>query len=160
MIRNLLLSAWLATAASAALAQAPAEPPVSSTSGAVSEAPGAAPAETPARASRPSGPAADPAPDRDDATAAGEGSQDTTKGSEPAATAPPGVKTLSGMSVLGNQEAPTSLVIVPWKSSEMGAGIGVSRALDTTIGPVDKDVFARELEYYEIRETSAERTAN
>ena len=56
-----------------------------------------------------------------------------------------------GMSILGNQEAPKSLVIVPWKSSEIGAGIGVSRALDTSIRPVDKDVFMRELRYYEIR---------
>ena len=31
----------------------------------------------------------------------------------------PGAKAL-GMSILGNQEAPTSLVIVPWKSSELG----------------------------------------
>ena len=63
----------------------------------------------------------------------------------------PEVKALSGMSVLGNQEAPKSLVIVPWKSSEIGSGLGVSRALDTAIRPVDKEVFLRELEYYEIR---------
>ena len=55
------------------------------------------------------------------------------------------------MSILGNQEAPTSLVIVPWKSSEIGNGIGVSRALDTGIHAVDRDVFMRELSYYEIR---------
>jgi hypothetical protein len=60
-------------------------------------------------------------------------------------------KAMSGMSILGNQEAPKSLVIVPWKSSEIGTGIGVSRALDTRIRPVDKDVFMRELAYYEIR---------
>jgi hypothetical protein len=62
-----------------------------------------------------------------------------------------GVKTLSGMSILGNQEAPKSLVIVPWKSSEIGNGIGVSRALDTSPRAVDKDVFSRELRYYQIR---------
>jgi hypothetical protein len=64
-------------------------------------------------------------------------------------------KTLAGISILGNQEAPKSLVIVPWKSSEIGAGIGVSRALDTTIRAVDKDVFMRELRYYEIRSSDA-----
>jgi hypothetical protein len=64
-------------------------------------------------------------------------------------------KALAGMSILGNQEAPKSLVIVPWKSSEIGAGIGVSRALDTTIRAVDKDVFMRELRYYEIRASDA-----
>jgi hypothetical protein len=63
------------------------------------------------------------------------------------------VKVLSGMSILGNKEAPKSLVIVPWKSSELGAELGVSRALDTSIRPVDKDVFMRELEYYELRES-------
>jgi hypothetical protein len=61
-------------------------------------------------------------------------------------------KAMSGMSILGNQETPKSLVIVPWKSSEIGNGIGVSRALDTRIRAVDKDVFTRELKYYEIRE--------
>ena len=30
-------------------------------------------------------------------------------------------KLLSGMSIVGNDEAPKSLVIVPWKSSELGA---------------------------------------
>jgi len=62
-----------------------------------------------------------------------------------------GPRGLAGMSILGNQETPTSLVIVPWKSSEIGNGIGVSRALDTGIHAVDRDVFMRELRYYEIR---------
>lgn len=60
-------------------------------------------------------------------------------------------KSMLGMSILGNQEAPKSLVIVPWKSSEIGNGIGVSRALDTSIRAVDKEVFMRELKYYAIR---------
>jgi hypothetical protein len=60
-------------------------------------------------------------------------------------------KSMSGMSILGNQETPKSLVIVPWKSSEIGNGIGVSRALDTRIRAVDKDVFMRELKYFAIR---------
>jgi hypothetical protein len=73
-----------------------------------------------------------------------------------APTAAPGAapndpKAMSGMSILGNQETPKSLVIVPWKSSEIGNGIGVSRALDTRIRAVDKDVFMRELKYYSIR---------
>lgn len=72
-------------------------------------------------------------------------------GAAPAQKPATETKAMSGMSILGNQEAPKSLVIVPWKSSEIGAGIGVSRALDTRIRPVDKDVFMRELAYYEIR---------
>jgi hypothetical protein len=60
-------------------------------------------------------------------------------------------KTLSGMSILGNQEAPKALVIVPWKSSQLGDQVGLSKTLDDGRQPVDKDVFMRELEYYEIR---------
>jgi hypothetical protein len=65
-------------------------------------------------------------------------------------TSVPGGNAL-GMSVLGNQEAPTSLVIVPWKSSEVGRATGISPMLDDSRGPVDKEVFMRELRYYEIR---------
>jgi len=60
-------------------------------------------------------------------------------------------KELSGMSVLGNNEAPKSLVIVPWKSSQIGDGIGVVESLSNRPMPVDRDVFARELHYYELR---------
>ncbi len=72
-----------------------------------------------------------------------------------AAAAPNDPKSMSGMSILGNQETPKSLVIVPWKSSEIGNGIGVSRALDTRIRAVDKDVFMRELKYFAIRSGNA-----
>ena len=60
-------------------------------------------------------------------------------------------KTMSGMSILGNEEAPKSLVIVPWKSSELGEDINLSDTLDDRARPVDKEVFLRELSYYEIR---------
>ena len=60
-------------------------------------------------------------------------------------------KALSGMSVLGNQEAPKALVIVPWKSSEIGASLGISTMLDDSKQPVDKEVFMRALSYYEVR---------
>jgi hypothetical protein len=60
-------------------------------------------------------------------------------------------KTMSGMSILGNEEAPKSLVIVPWKSSEMGDAITLSDTLDDRATPVDKEVFLRQLRYYEIR---------
>ena len=60
-------------------------------------------------------------------------------------------KTLAGISILGNQDSPKSLVIVPWKGSEIGDMPGLSRLLDDAVQPVDKDVFMRELSYYEIR---------
>ena len=60
-------------------------------------------------------------------------------------------KTMSGMSILGNEEAPKSLAIIPWKSSELGDDISLSDSLDDRARPVDKEVFLRELHYYEIR---------
>jgi hypothetical protein len=60
-------------------------------------------------------------------------------------------KTMSGMSILGNEEAPKSLVIIPWKSSELGDDISLSDTLDDRARPVDKEVFLRQLSYYEIR---------
>ena len=63
----------------------------------------------------------------------------------------PAFKAMSGMSVLGNNEAPKSLVIVPWKASELGDELGMRNLLDERAKPVDRDVFMRELDYYEIR---------
>ena len=60
-------------------------------------------------------------------------------------------RNMSGMSILGNEEAPKSLVIIPWKSSEMGDALTFSDTLKDSARPVDKDVFLRELRFYEIR---------
>ena len=65
-----------------------------------------------------------------------------------------GEKELSGMSIVGDHESPKSLVIVPWKSSELGDTLDVSRLLDDGRRPVDRDVFMRQLSYYELREES------
>ena len=75
-------------------------------------------------------------------------------GEEGKLTSVPGGKAL-GMSILGNQEAPKALVIVPWKSSELANGPGVSTLLDDSRRPVDKEVFMRMLSYYEIRSETA-----
>ena len=60
-------------------------------------------------------------------------------------------KTMSGMSILGNEEAPKSLVIIPWKSSELGETVSLADTLDDRARPVDREVFLRELRFYEIR---------
>ena len=65
-------------------------------------------------------------------------------------------KAMSGMSILGNEEAPKSLVIVPWKSSELGDNISLSDTLDDRARPVDKEVFLRQLHFYEIRAGKAQ----
>ena len=59
-------------------------------------------------------------------------------------------KTLRGMSVLGNNEAPMSLFIVPWKSSELGVETSLTRTLNERDVPVDRDVFMRELAFYQV----------
>lgn len=69
----------------------------------------------------------------------------------PAAPAPAGEKQVAGMSILGNDEAPKALVIVPWKSADMGSALAVAKGLDAGREPVDRKVFARAVEYYEIR---------
>ena len=60
-------------------------------------------------------------------------------------------KEVSGMSIVGNNETPKSLVIVPWKSSEIGQESKLnSNLLSDGLTPVDKDVFMRELEFYKL----------
>ena len=61
-----------------------------------------------------------------------------------------GAKELSGMSIVGNDEAPKSLYIVPWKSSEIGVETTLTTTLDDKDVPVDRDVFMRQLEFYRI----------
>ena len=60
-------------------------------------------------------------------------------------------KLVSGMSIVGNDEAPKSLVIVPWKSSELGGPLDISRSGDDGLAPLDREVFVRSLSYYQIR---------
>ena len=64
------------------------------------------------------------------------------------------VKELSGISIIGNKEAPKSLYIVPWKNSEVGVETSLtSSLLDDSVKLVDKEVFLRELNYYEFSHT-------
>jgi hypothetical protein len=63
-------------------------------------------------------------------------------------------RNMSGMSILGNEEAPKALVIVPWKGSELGADLDLSDTLDDRARPGDREVFMRELRYYGLRSAS------
>ena len=140
-----------------AAAQAPAAPvPAVQTAVPAPASPPAASASSPGEASAGRPTATDAAAQGSDARgsdargsdAQGPGSDDSTL------TSTPGSKAL-GISILGNQEAPTSLVIVPWKSSELGNALGNAPMLDDSRQPVDKDVFMRALRYYEIRSEPA-----
>jgi len=59
-------------------------------------------------------------------------------------------KQLSGMSIVGNDEAPKALYIVPWKSSELGVETSLNMMLNAGDMPVDRDVFMRQLDFYEL----------
>jgi hypothetical protein len=108
-------------------------------SGPASNAVGRVPSDPAKDAASPAAPAKD---------AAGQAPADAD--GDPKLTTVPGSKGL-GISILGNQDAPKSLVIVPWKTSELGGAPGVSLNLDDSKQPVDRDVFSRALRYYEIR---------
>ncbi len=75
----------------------------------------------------------------------------TAEGAEPNKGAKPAeAKELSGISILGNDEAPKALYIVPWKKSEMGAETSLNMMLTESAGPVDREVFMRQLDFYEL----------
>ena len=58
---------------------------------------------------------------------------------------------LEGTTITGNRELPKALHIVPWKPAGAGdlAGRPLNSLVDEMLAPLDRDVFLRELEYYE-----------
>jgi len=56
---------------------------------------------------------------------------------------------LEGTSVIGNRELPKVLYVVPWKRPELAdEDPGVKGLVDEALGPLDREVFVREVEYY------------
>lgn len=53
--------------------------------------------------------------------------------------------------VTGNRELPKVMVIVPWKKADLGElpGEPINSLLDEVLTPVDRDVFRREVTYYD-----------
>jgi hypothetical protein len=127
---------------------------------ALADDPPAKPAPPAAPAKRPDG-AAKAEPAKKDAEPAKKEAEPAKNEAEGAAKPEADDKTKHdadlGMSILGNQEAPKSLVIVPWKSSEIGQGLGISTLLDDSRQPIDKEVFMRVLSYYELTTTTTHR---
>jgi len=60
-------------------------------------------------------------------------------------------KHVSGMSIVGNDESPKSLVIVPWKSSDLGDDLDLTRRFGQDRSALDPEVFRRSLDYHQIR---------
>ena len=61
---------------------------------------------------------------------------------------------LEGTSIIGSRELPKILYIVPWKNPSPDSLIGrpVASLLDEVLGALDRDVFLRQVEYYEFIE--------
>jgi hypothetical protein len=60
---------------------------------------------------------------------------------------------MSGISIIGNRELPKTLFIVPWKNSEVGVETELTNTLNEGMQPLDREVFQRELDYYEFNST-------
>lgn len=58
---------------------------------------------------------------------------------------------LGTATVTGDREQPKVMYIVPWKRSDMGdlGGKPMNSLLDEVLAPVDRDVFKRQVIYYE-----------
>ena len=58
---------------------------------------------------------------------------------------------LEGATITGNQELPKALHIVPWKPSSAGdlSGRPMNSLIDEVPEPIDRDVFLREMDYYD-----------
>jgi hypothetical protein len=99
----------------------------------------------------------------------------TSAGATPAGRAPPVVRTpadpglgqkstakidrleLGMATVTGDREQPKVMYIVPWKRSDIGdlTGKPMNSLVDEILAPVDRDVFKREVVYYQAVQTEA-----
>lgn len=59
---------------------------------------------------------------------------------------------LDSTMVTGNRELPKVMYIVPWKKAELSdlPGQPFNTLVDEALAPVDRDVFRREVEYYQV----------
>jgi len=58
---------------------------------------------------------------------------------------------MQGTAVIGNQELPKVLYIVPWKKSELPdlSDPPLESLIDEALKPIDRNVFKRQVEYYQ-----------
>ena len=58
---------------------------------------------------------------------------------------------MQGTAVIGNQELPKVLYIVPWKKSELPdlSEPPLESLIDEALAPIDRNVFRRKIEYYQ-----------
>ena len=82
---------------------------------------------------------------------------------EPAVRAPDGLRTMDHLeldptAITGNRELPKVMVIVPWKRADLGdlTGRPANSLLNEVLAPVDREVFRRELRYFEALDAKPE----
>jgi len=65
---------------------------------------------------------------------------------------------LDPTAITGNRELPKVMVIVPWKKADLGdlTGKPANSLLNEALEPVDREVFRRELSYFEALEAKPE----
>jgi hypothetical protein len=65
---------------------------------------------------------------------------------------------LDPTAITGNRELPKVMVIVPWKKADLGdlTGRPANSLLDEVLEPVDREVFRRELRYFEALDAKPE----
>lgn len=58
---------------------------------------------------------------------------------------------LDASAITGNQELPRVMAIVPWKESGIGelSGKPVNSLLDEVLAPIDREVFQRQVRYFD-----------
>lgn len=59
-----------------------------------------------------------------------------------------------GTTVIGDQESPIGLYIMPWRNSSADPGLDKpARLLEEAMLPMDRDVFRRQTEYFQTLQT-------
>ncbi len=87
---------------------------------------------------------------------------DETKPAAKKTTEQRDVLQLDSSAVTGNQELPKVLYIVPWKDAGMSdlAGLPVNSLLDEVLAPIDREVFKRQIRYYNQLSATDSKAAN
>jgi len=68
-------------------------------------------------------------------------------------------KATTGTTVIGEQESPIGLYIMPWRQSAAQAGLDrPARLLDEALRPLDLEVFKRQVEYHRALSAHLEKT--
>jgi hypothetical protein len=181
MLKKVTLMALCGSVPGMAAAQQAAPPPAAAVPAVPADKPAGATAQSEAGEPRADTSSASPAPPAASAapatpamghgapavtapTAAG-ASVGRTAGAGHTAAAGPGQKPanaadrleLGTATVTGSQEQPKVMYIVPWKRSDIGdlAGKPMNSLVDEILAPVDREVFKREVVYYQVVQADA-----